>query len=181
MTTCSTISRFGVDTPNPTKKNLAIEAGRATLRSPALTAKMQSAPNRWARRTRPSALHRLGFRWIQVQCSDVATSAAFYDKVLAPLGGKRIIEYGDVLGYEIPPMPDFWLGPRATGEGFRESHIAFTAPDRTSVRAFLAAAVAQGAEVLHDARVWPEYHPGYGAFVRDPDANNVEAVCQPPE
>jgi hypothetical protein len=25
---------------------------------------------------------------------------------------------------------------------------------------------------------WPEYHPGYfGAFVRDPDGNNVEAVC----
>ena len=27
-------------------------------------------------------------------------------------------------------------------------------------------------------RLWPEYHPGYfGAFVRDPDGNNVEAVC----
>jgi len=28
---------------------------------------------------------------------------------------------------------------------------------------------------------WPEYHPGYyGAFVRDPDGNNVEAVCHAP-
>jgi hypothetical protein len=26
--------------------------------------------------------------------------------------------------------------------------------------------------------LWPEYHEGYyGAFVRDPDGNNVEAVC----
>ncbi len=34
-----------------------------------------------------------------------------------------------------------------------------------------------GAEVLHEPRVWPEYHPGYfGVFVRDPDGNNVEAV-----
>ena len=34
-----------------------------------------------------------------------------------------------------------------------------------------------GAEILHEPRVWPEYHPGYfGAFVRDPDGNNVEAV-----
>lgn len=34
-----------------------------------------------------------------------------------------------------------------------------------------------GAEVLHEPRVWPDYHPGYfGAFVRDPDGNNVEAV-----
>jgi hypothetical protein len=30
--------------------------------------------------------------------------------------------------------------------------------------------------------VWPEYHSGYyGAFVRDPDGNNVEAVCHAPE
>ena len=36
--------------------------------------------------------------------------------------------------------------------------------------------------VLHEPRVWPEYHPGYyGAFVRDPDGNNVEAVCHRPE
>ena len=35
-----------------------------------------------------------------------------------------------------------------------------------------------GAEVLHEPRVWPEYHAHYyGAFVRDPDGNNVEAVC----
>jgi len=46
---------------------------------------------------------------------------------------------------------------------------------------FLAAAVAHGAEVLHEARVWPEYHEHYyGAFVRDPDGNNVEAVCHLP-
>ena len=35
-----------------------------------------------------------------------------------------------------------------------------------------------GAEVLHEPRFWPEYHDAYyGAFVRDPDGNNVEAVC----
>ena len=37
------------------------------------------------------------------------------------------------------------------------------------------------AEMLHEPRVWPEYHPNYyGAFVRDPDGNNVEAVCHLP-
>ena len=42
--------------------------------------------------------------------------------------------------------------------------------------------VSAGAEVLHEPRVWPEYHPNYyGAFVRDPDGNNVEAVCHSPE
>jgi hypothetical protein len=45
------------------------------------------------------------------------------------------------------------------------------------VQAFFDTAAAHGAEVLHKPRVWPEYHPGYfGAFVRDPDGNNVEAV-----
>jgi len=40
-----------------------------------------------------------------------------------------------------------------------------------------AVARADGAEILHEPRLWPEYHPGYyGAFFRDPDGNNVEAV-----
>lgn len=52
-----------------------------------------------------------------------------------------------------------------------------SAPSREAVAAFRDAAVALGAEVLHEPRVWPEYHAGYyGAFVRDPDGNNVEAV-----
>ena len=117
-----------------------------------------------------------------IQCADVATSAAFYDAVLAPLGGGRIMDFGTAIGYGVVPKPDFWLGARTSGEGFRESHIAFAAPDRAAVRAFFAAAVNAGAEVLHEPRVWPEYHPGYyGAFVRDPDGNNVEAMCHAPE
>ena len=118
---------------------------------------------------------------VSIQCADPAASAAFYDAVLAPLGGRRIMEFGPVIGYGVPPMPDFWIGPHETGEGFRESHLAFSAPDRATVQAFFDAAVAVGAEVLHEPRVWPEYHPNYfGAFVRDPDGNNVEAVCHQP-
>jgi catechol 2,3-dioxygenase-like lactoylglutathione lyase family enzyme len=119
---------------------------------------------------------------VSIQCSDVDASSAFYDAVLAPIGGKRIIERGDVIGYGVPPMPDFWIGPWATGDGFRESHIAFAAQDRAAVRAFFDAARTAGAEVLHEPRVWPEYHATYyGAFVRDPDGNNVEAVCHESE
>jgi len=119
---------------------------------------------------------------ISIQCSDPAASAAFYDAVLAPLGGTRVMEFGPVIGYGVPPMPDFWIGPDQTGDGFKESHIAFSAPDRAAVRAFFAVATAAGAEVLHEPRMFPEYHPNYyGAFVRDPDGNNVEAVCHTPE
>ncbi|MGZ4674720.1 MAG: VOC family protein [Ilumatobacteraceae bacterium] len=119
---------------------------------------------------------------LAIQCSDTATSASFYDAALAPLGGVRVMEFGPLIGYGVPPMPDFWIGPHDSGEGFRESHIAFSAPNRQAVRAFFDAAVAAGAAVLHEPRLWPEYHPNYyGAFVRDPDGNNVEAVCHAPE
>ena len=117
---------------------------------------------------------------LSIQCANVRASAAFYDAVLATIGGSRIMEFGDVIGYGVPPMPDFWLGPQQTGEGFRESHVGFTAPSRAAVDAFLASARAVGAEVLHEAREWPEYVGGpvvsyYAAFVRDPDGNNIEA------
>ncbi len=119
---------------------------------------------------------------LSIQCADVAASAAFYDHVLATIGGERIMDFGEVIGYGVPPMPNFWIGAQESGSGFRESHIAFSAPDRAGVDAFFNAAVEHGAEVLHPPRVWPEYHPSYyGGFVRDPDGNNVEAVCHAPE
>jgi catechol 2,3-dioxygenase-like lactoylglutathione lyase family enzyme len=119
---------------------------------------------------------------LSIQCSDAAASAAFYDAVLATIGGTRVMEFGPVIGYGVPPMPDFWIAPDQTGDGFKESHIAFSAPSREAVRAFFDAAKSAGAEVLHEPRIFPEYHPNYyGAFVRDPDGNNVEAVCHSPE
>jgi catechol 2,3-dioxygenase-like lactoylglutathione lyase family enzyme len=116
---------------------------------------------------------------LSIQCADVAASARFYDPVLATLGGERARQYGErVIGYGVAGRPTFWLGPLTTGEPNREVHVAFQAPNRAAVRAFFDAAVAGGATVLHEPRVWPEYHPNYyGGFVRDPDGNNVEAVC----
>jgi catechol 2,3-dioxygenase-like lactoylglutathione lyase family enzyme len=114
---------------------------------------------------------------IAIQVRDVAASAAFYDATLTPLGASRLLDFGEVIGFGIT-QPTFWIGPVTTPGEPREAHIAFAAGSRTTVDAFHAAAVAAGAEVLHPPRVWPEYHPGYyGAFVRDPDGNNVEAVC----
>ena len=84
------------------------------------------------------------------QCADLAASAAFYDTALEPLGGQRIMDFGVAIGYGVPPRPDFWISALAEGDGFRESHIAFTAPSRAAVRAFFDAAVAAGATVLHE-------------------------------
>jgi catechol 2,3-dioxygenase-like lactoylglutathione lyase family enzyme len=118
---------------------------------------------------------------VSVQCDDIAKSAAFYDAVLAPVGGERIMDFGEAIGYGVDGKPTFWIGARADDIPNRAVHLAFVAADRPAVRAFFDAAVASGAEVLHEPRVWPEYHPNYyGAFVRDPDGNNVEAVCHAP-
>jgi catechol 2,3-dioxygenase-like lactoylglutathione lyase family enzyme len=118
---------------------------------------------------------------ISIQATDMAKATGFYDTVLATLGGKRILDFGEAVGYGVD-FPSFWVGAQTTGEGFRESHIAFTAPNRAAVRDFFDAAMRFGTESLHGPRVWPEYHEHYyGAFVRDPDGNNVEACCHTPE
>jgi catechol 2,3-dioxygenase-like lactoylglutathione lyase family enzyme len=114
---------------------------------------------------------------VSIQCADMTRSAAFYDAVLAPLGAVRVMEDGDAIGYGIPPSASFWIGRQRTGDGFRETHIAFLAPDQAAVRAFFEAALATGAEPLHEPQFWPQYHATYyGAFVRDPDGNNIEAM-----
>ena len=117
---------------------------------------------------------------VGIQCADLQASAAFYDAALTPLGFRRLMNVTVAIGYGAD-KPDFWIGVFDSGEGFRESHLAFTAQDRAAVDAFFAAAVAAGAEVLHEPAVHPEYHEHYyGAFVRDPDGNNVEAVSHRP-
>ncbi|MBQ1080267.1 MULTISPECIES: VOC family protein [unclassified Nocardiopsis] len=115
-----------------------------------------------------------------IQVADPEASAAFYDAVLATLGHGRMLQYGPVIGYGTE-HPQFWIAPSETEGPARESHIAFLAPGRATVDSFFAAAVETGAEVLHEPRLWPEYHEHYyGAFVRDPDGNNVEAVSHVP-
>ncbi len=113
---------------------------------------------------------------VSVQVEDFTAASAFYDTVLASLGSRRLLDFGEAIGYG-DDLPRFWIGTASDRQPNRPCHIAFTAPDRAGVHAFFDAAVALGADVLHEPRSWPEYHPGYyGAFVRDPDGNNVEAV-----
>jgi catechol 2,3-dioxygenase-like lactoylglutathione lyase family enzyme len=47
---------------------------------------------------------------LSIQCADMTASAAFYDAVLGTLGGQRIMDFGDAIGYGVPPRPDFWGG-----------------------------------------------------------------------
>lgn len=115
---------------------------------------------------------------VSINCSDLDAAKAFYDAVLAPLGYGRVMDIGEHgCGYGRDDMPEFWVGTFPGIGPNREVHLAFQAADAAAVRAFYDAAIGRGAESLHAPRLWPEYHEGYfGAFVRDLDGNNVEAV-----
>jgi catechol 2,3-dioxygenase-like lactoylglutathione lyase family enzyme len=119
--------------------------------------------------------------------SDLARSSAFYAAALAPLGVAELMRVtpeqtgvGTAIGYGKHGKPFFWIGDNErVGQG---THIAFAVDSRAEVDAFYAAAMAAGG-VDHGAPgIRAHYHPDYyGAFVLDPDGQNIEAVCHRPE
>ncbi len=121
--------------------------------------------------------------------SDFARSSTFYQKALAPLGIKIIMEVTaeqsgsyQGAGFGDDRKPYFWIGAGA-GEAARSRplHVAFAARDRAAVDAFYQAALAAGATDNGPPGIRAHYHPSYyGAFVLDPDGNNIEAVCHTP-
>jgi catechol 2,3-dioxygenase-like lactoylglutathione lyase family enzyme len=118
---------------------------------------------------------------VTLQVADVEASRSYYEVVLEPLG-IHIMSAGDgYAGFHGDGPGSFWLIP-AERSADRELHLAFSASDRAHVRAFFEAATGIGAPVLHEPQLFPEYHENYyGAFVRDPDGHNIEAVCHDPE
>jgi catechol 2,3-dioxygenase-like lactoylglutathione lyase family enzyme len=118
--------------------------------------------------------------------SEPNRSRHFYDTALAPLGYQVIKEipkeYLDgkvVLGYGVPPKPDFWTVEGTPNEP--RIHVAFRAETRAQVDAFYKAALAAGGRDNGAPGPRPHYHENYyGAFVFDPDGHNIEAVCHVP-
>jgi catechol 2,3-dioxygenase-like lactoylglutathione lyase family enzyme len=114
---------------------------------------------------------------LTVHVSDLDRSLAFYAAALAPLGYVVIMEFPGAAGLGAGGKPDLWLAPSAS---IVPTHVAFAA-DRASVAAFHAAAVAAGGRDNGQPGLRAQYHPNYyGAFVLDPDGNNIEAVCHAP-
>jgi len=124
---------------------------------------------------------------ITIAVTDYARSKAFYEKALAPLGVKLISEFGTYAGFGVS-TPFFWIGGSApqfwtpaNKAGASPLHVAFNAKDRATVDAFYKAGMAAGAKDNGPPGPRALYHPHYyGAFVLDPDGNNVEAVCHSP-
>jgi catechol 2,3-dioxygenase-like lactoylglutathione lyase family enzyme len=112
--------------------------------------------------------------------SDYDRSKAFYEKALAPLGLKLLMEpVPGIGGFGDGQKPFFWIGTRGPAQS--EIHVAFEADSRETVDAFHAAALEAGGTDNGGPGVREIYHPTYyGAYVLDPDGNNVEAVCHKP-
>ncbi len=112
---------------------------------------------------------------VTLRVRDLDASRRFYETILAPLG----------LGLEFEHEGLFAFG---SGEGGRliiyaserpasGVHLAFAAQNREAVDAFHAAGLEAGGRDNGAPGLRPEYHSGYyGAYVFDPDGNNVEAV-----
>ena len=119
---------------------------------------------------------------VSIQVTDIDAATAFYLDVFGPLGFRQAMRFDGDEGTAVgisgsDGMPRLWLGSQVDG-GDRPIHLAFTASTRAQVDDVQERAKATGAEILHEARIWPEYHEQYyGVFLRDPDGNNVEAVC----
>ena len=112
---------------------------------------------------------------------DYAASKRFYEQALAPLEYEVVLELGGFgCGFGRAGKPNFWVASR--GAPHTGVHVAFASPDRSSVDRFYEAAIAAGGEDNGPPGLRPHYHESYyAAFVRDPDGNNVEAVCHSPE
>lgn len=127
-----------------------------------------------------------------INVSNFDLSAQFYTAALAPLGCSLLMTLdANQIGHPDPTWrcagfgelatqkPDFWI---STGQPQQPAvHFAFHAETRAAVDAFYAAAMAAGGRDNGAPGLRPHYHPNYyGAFVLDPDGQNIEAVCHTP-
>jgi catechol 2,3-dioxygenase-like lactoylglutathione lyase family enzyme len=118
---------------------------------------------------------------------DYVKSKAFYEEALAPLGYRLVMEMPAgvtesgfaTCGFGRGGKPDFWIGAEGGLQGVL--HVAIVAERRADVDAFYKAAIAAGGRDNGAPGLRPHYHANYyGAFVRDPDGHNIEAVCHKP-
>jgi catechol 2,3-dioxygenase-like lactoylglutathione lyase family enzyme len=117
---------------------------------------------------------------VTLNVRDVEALKSFYAEALRPLGYELTLDFVEGAGFGAEDKPDFFLAQR--GEPSSPVHVAFRSPDRTTVDEFHAAAIAAGGTDNGPPgirRVYHEYY--YGAYVLDPEGNNIEAVTHEPE
>ena len=116
---------------------------------------------------------------VVVQVDDLDAIGDWYDHIVSLAGGARTFDTPTVIGYALPGQPTQLFFSLATDPDGRQTHLALRVEDEATVRRGREFAIARGAEILHEPRLWPEYGPNYYAvFIRDPAGNNLELKCQ---
>jgi catechol 2,3-dioxygenase-like lactoylglutathione lyase family enzyme len=127
---------------------------------------------------------------VDIRVSDLSASRRFYESALEPLGFHVVADESDPnggaeIGFGNGPGGEVWFAlHEPTPQPGQDTitvgaHIAFVARGPDEVAAFHRCALTAGGRNLGNPGPRPEYSEGYfGAFVLDPDGNNVEAVCQ---
>ncbi|MCP4898336.1 MAG: VOC family protein [bacterium] len=127
---------------------------------------------------------------VAIVVTDYEKSRAFYEKVLAPFGVGLQEEIDEVVaGFGTEESPFLWISASkpehwtpSQQPGSAPTHIAFSAASRSVVDAFFAEGLRAGGKDNGAPGLRPHYHPNYyGAFILDPDGNNLEAVCHQKE
>lgn len=121
------------------------------------------------------------FSHVTIGSSDPNRAADFYDAVLGTLGIVTLfnvdgaVAYGEPTGAKTFILKPFDGGCPEPGNG---GHIAYIATSRAQVNAFHATALEHGGKDEGAPGLRPHYHPNYyGAYVRDPEGNKIQAVC----
>jgi len=113
--------------------------------------------------------------------NDFARAEKFYDAVMGALGHPVLFKapgalaYGEPAGEKLFILSPFDGGQARAGNGV---HAAFKVDSRAKVDEFHRTALANGGSDEGAPGLRPHYHPNYyGAYVRDPDGNKIQAVC----
>ncbi len=117
---------------------------------------------------------------ISLGVRDIARSRRFYDTALTPLGYTCLSAADNSLGYGSGRVT-LWLSPSdhpVAPDRRSGLHICFSAPSRSAVDRFHAAALQAGAGDNGAPGPRPDYGDDYyAAFVVDPDGYRLEAHC----
>ena len=121
------------------------------------------------------------FSHVTLGTNDWARAKPFWTAVTGALGLPVLFEYPGGIAYGEPTGPKLFVGPPFDGQKATNgngTHVAFIAESRPMVDAFYAAALANGGTDEGPPGPRPHYHRNYyGAYVRDPDGNKIQAVC----